>query len=102
MWRQLERLLARSRTLSSALGDVVFETPPLRGQSRHSLFQWRLKKGLDGTSLFVAFKLLPDTYAGPEGTPTNYISFDIATAERLRADLDLCIDEYHRLSGAVT
>jgi hypothetical protein len=33
----------------------------------------------------------PDGYAGPEGSPTNYISFDLATALKIRSDLDECI-----------
>ncbi|ATN35366.1 hypothetical protein ACO34A_16305 [Rhizobium sp. ACO-34A] len=34
----------------------------------------------------------PDGYAVPEGSVTNYINFDLATAVRLRDKLDECID----------
>lgn len=100
MWAPLKRLLARSKTLGPLLGDVLFETPRLRGQSSHSVFQWRVKKSLDEKSLYIALKLIPDGYAGPEGSPTNYINFDLATAVRIRADLDQCIKMARRFAGA--
>jgi hypothetical protein len=102
MWAPLRKLLARSRILGSSLGEVVFETSPVTGQSSHSLFQWRVKKGLDGNSLFVALRLVPDAYAGREESPTNYISFDIESAKQIRADLDRCIAEFYRLAAAGT
>jgi hypothetical protein len=91
MWAPIKNLLSKSKTLGSLLGDIVFETPPLKGQSSHSIFQWQVKKGLDGKSLYVCVKLRPDGYAGPEGSPMNYSSFDLATALQIRADLDECI-----------
>ncbi len=39
----------------------------------------------------------PDAYAGAEGSPTNYMMFDIETAERIKLSLDQCILEYYRL-----
>jgi hypothetical protein len=32
-----------------------------------------------------------DGSIGSEGSPTNYISFDLATALQVRADIDQCI-----------
>jgi hypothetical protein len=95
MWRQLKSFWPEAEP-----SRLRWATS--RSRHRHCAASHAILSSNGVTSLFVAFKLLPDSYAGPEGTPTNYISFDIATAERLRADLDLCIDEYHRLSGAVT
>jgi hypothetical protein len=46
---------------------------------------------LDEKSYFVCAKMKPDGYAGPEGSVTNYISFDLATALKIRADIDECI-----------
>jgi hypothetical protein len=99
MWGPLRKILARSKSLGATLGEVICETPPTKGVSSHSLFQWRVKKGLDPTSFFIALKLRADAYAGAEGSPTNYISFDIKTAEQIRADLDRCIAEYRRLTS---
>jgi hypothetical protein len=98
MWTPFRRLFARSKVLNSLLGDVVFQTPPSRGQSSHSIFQWRVKRSLDEKSLLISLKLLPDGAAGPEGSPRNYISFDLATAEQIRADLDACISKARQLA----
>src|SRR5262249_1199000 len=97
MWTPFRRLFARSKLLGSLLGDVVFETPPLKGQSSRSIFQWRVKKTLDDKSLLISLKLVPDGYAGSDGSPNNYISFDLATAEQIRADLDACISKARQL-----
>jgi hypothetical protein len=99
MWAPVRKILAKSERLSSLLGDVLFETPSLRGQSRHSVFQWRVKRSLDEHSLFVSLRLIADGYAGPESKPTSYINFDLATAERIRADLDVCIAEARQLAA---
>jgi hypothetical protein len=99
MWAPFRKFLAKSKTLGSLLGDVPFETPPLKGQSSHSVFQWRVKKNLDEKSLYVSLKLVPDGYAGPEGSPTNYINFDLATARQIKADLDDCIAMARRLAA---
>jgi hypothetical protein len=98
MWTPFRRLFARSKVLGSLLGDVVFETPPLKGQSSHSIFQWRVKKSLDEKSILISLKLIPDGYAGPEGSPRNYINFDLATAEQIKADLDICIRKARQLT----
>jgi hypothetical protein len=99
MWTAITKLLARSRVLNESLGDVVFETPEIKGASSHSFFQWRVKKNMDGGRYVVALRMLPDAYAGPQGSPTNYMHFDIESAQRLRFQLDQCIDEYYRLTG---
>jgi hypothetical protein len=91
MWAPFKKILARSKTFGSLFGDVLFETPPLKGQSPNSVFQWRVKQSLDEKSLFVSLKMIPDGYAGAEGSPTNYINFDLATAQQIKADLDDCI-----------
>ncbi|HEU0150159.1 MAG TPA: hypothetical protein VFR21_25200 [Bradyrhizobium sp.] len=98
MWTFVKQLLAKSRTLNQALGDVAFETPQIKGASSDSFLQWRVKKSVKGEQYFFALKMRPDTYAGPEGSPTSYMSFDIETAKILRSNLDRCISEYYRMT----
>jgi hypothetical protein len=97
MWNFVKKSLAQSNILNQALGDVVFGTSEIKGASSHSFFQWRIKRSVDGGQHFVALRMRPDTYAGAEGGPTNYMSFDIEAAKQLRADLDRCISECSRL-----
>ncbi|MDB5554538.1 MAG: hypothetical protein JWL86_4522 [Rhizobium sp.] len=92
----IKRFLSKLPFLNSALGDVVFETAPLKGQVSGSFFQWRIKQTGDGKGMFVGMKLRPDRYAGPEGAVTNYIELSIEAAEQARTDLDRCIAEYYR------
>jgi hypothetical protein len=92
----IKRFLSKLPFLNSALGDVVFETAPLKGQVPGSFFQWRIKQTGDGTGMFIGMKLRPDRYAGPEGAVTSYLELSIEAAEQARADLDRCIAEYHR------
>jgi hypothetical protein len=92
MWAPLKKLLARSTSFKALLGDILFESEPVKGQSSHSIFQCQVKRGLDEKSYFVCIKMKPDGYAGPEGSPTNYISFDVATALKIRSDIDECIE----------
>ncbi|MGB6397585.1 MAG: hypothetical protein WBF73_18160 [Bradyrhizobium sp.] len=99
MWAPFRNLLVKSKTLGSLLGDVLFETPPLKGQSSHSTFQWRVKKSLDEKSFYVSLKLIADGHVGPEGSPTNYINFDLATAQQIKADLDDCIAMARQLAA---
>jgi hypothetical protein len=94
----LKKLLGKIPILGSALGDVVFETLPLKGQSSKSLFQWRVKQSTDGKSYFIGLKLRPDSYAGPEGSPMNYLNLSIEAAEQAKLDLETCIAEYRRRS----
>jgi hypothetical protein len=91
MWTALKKFFSRSKNFSALFGDVLFETNPVTGQSETSSFQWRVKRGLDQKSFYIAVKMVPDGYAGPEGSATNYISFDLVTAEQIRADIDECI-----------
>src|SRR5262245_58160340 len=93
----LRKFLAKSKGLNVSLGDVTFETPEVTGQNPHSFLQWRVKKEVEGGRYFVGLRMLPDTYIGPEGSPTNYMNFDIESAQRLRFHLDRCITEYYRL-----
>ena len=97
MWAFVKTLLAKSKLLNQALGEVVFETPEIKGTSSHSFFQWRVKKAVEGDQYFVALRMCPDAHAGAEGSPTNYMNFDIETAQRLKFNLDRCIAEYYRL-----
>jgi hypothetical protein len=91
MWGPLRRLFARSDSLRALFGDVVFESETVCGQVASSQFQWQVKRGLDEKSYYVCVKMKPDGYAGPEGSPTNYINFDLPTALKIRADIDECI-----------
>jgi hypothetical protein len=99
MWAFVKKLVAKSKTLNHVFGDVVFETPEVHGDSSRSFFQWRIKKGMDGGHYFIALKMRPDAFVGSRGSPTNYMNFDIETAQRVRFDLDRCISEYYRLAG---
>jgi hypothetical protein len=82
MWSFLKKMLARSNTLNVLLGDISFTTPPQRGVSKHSFFEWCVKKSVAGDRLYVSAKIIADGYAGPEGSPTNYIGFDLDSANR--------------------
>ena len=97
MWRFFKSLLTQIGLVNASLGDVLFETPPVKGRSAHSYFQWRVKKGWDRSSLFIALKVRADAEYGIVGATTDYLSFDLATAEQIRSDLDRCISEYRRL-----
>ena len=99
MWAFVKKSLAKSKLLNQALGDVVFETPEIKGASSHSFFQWRVKKSVEGGQYFVALRMQPDTHTGADFSRTNYMNFDIETAQRLKFDLDRCISEYYRLVG---
>lgn len=99
MWKSITKFFSGSGPLGSLLGEILYETEPLQGQVSASLFQWRVKKGLDDASYFVGVKMLPDGYAGTEGSPTNYINFDLETAERIKAGLETCIAECRRLEA---
>jgi hypothetical protein len=87
----VQETLREVQKFRALFGDVLFQTNPVKGQSGHSTFQWQVKKGLDQGSFYVGVKLIADGYMGPEGSPTNYISFDLATAEQIRADIDECL-----------
>jgi hypothetical protein len=99
MWAIFRRVLGRSKNLSAVFGEVIFETPEVSGQRASSFLQWRIKQGLDGKRYLIGFRMKADAYAGAEGSPTNYMNFDIESAQRLRDQLDRCIGEYYRLQG---
>ena len=102
MWTFVKKSLARFKSLNQALGEVVFETPEIKGATSYSFLQLRIKKSVEGDQYFVALRMRPDAYAGPEGSPTNYMNFDIEAAQRLKFNLDRCISEYYRLAGDVS
>ncbi len=81
------------------LGDVLVEAQPVWGQTPEAHLQWRVKRGLDGR-LYLGAKIKADAYAGEEGRPNNFINFDLQAAEKLRAELDSCIEELRRLGAA--
>jgi hypothetical protein len=96
MWGSVKKLLGHIGSFNSLLGDVVFETPPVGGQSSSSEFEWRVKQGTDGQSLFVSLKCQPDTSFEVNNRSRMYIEFDLAAAQQVRADLDACIAELQR------
>ena len=94
MLSRLKRLMAsRSRVLNRALGDVVSEREPIQGTTRHGYAKCRIKQSVHGEQCFISVEFRPDYLAGPEGSPKNWIDFDLASAERLRDTLDFCIAE---------
>jgi hypothetical protein len=99
MWSFFRNLLARSPSLNILLGDVAYTTTAEKGLSKRSFVEWYVKRPVKGAGLYVSAKMIPDGYAGPEGSPTNYISFDLDTAIRLRDHLDECIDVVRRHSA---
>jgi hypothetical protein len=99
MWTFIRKVLGKSKTLNVVLGDVVFETPQVGGETSHSFLQWRVKTGLNGQKYWIGLKMIPDAYAGREGSPTNYMNFDIESAQLLRFQLDRCINEYYQRTG---
>jgi hypothetical protein len=96
MFKSVKKLLGHIGSFNALLGDVVFETPPVGGQTSKSEFQWRVKQGTDGRSLFVSLKCRPDSSFQVNNRTRAFIEFDLATAERVRADLDACIAELQR------
>jgi hypothetical protein len=103
MWTFLMRSLSRSESLNALMGDVVFITEHEHGFHDHSFFQWRVKNTIRGDELYVSIEMIADAYAGREGSPRNYMSFDLAKAKRLRNRLDECIqyiDEKKREGSA--
>jgi hypothetical protein len=99
VWPFVKKALSRLPSLGAALGEVVFETRPLKGQIDGSLFQWRVKRSMDAEAYFIGLKLQPDSYAGPDGSVVNYINLSIEDAEQAKADLERCIAECRMLSG---
>jgi hypothetical protein len=92
MWIPLGKLFSKSKTLNALFGDVVFTTPQVPGTSSHSFFEWRVKRSIDSTRIYIAVKMRADGSAGSQGSMTNHISFDLETAIRLRDNLNECIE----------
>jgi hypothetical protein len=93
------KLLSKSKTLNALLGDVIFTTPQEHGAYAQSSFEWRVKRSVDNTRIYIAVKMKPDGAAGMQGSMTNYINFDLETAIRLRDNLSDCIEFARRQSG---
>jgi hypothetical protein len=79
----------------------VFTTPQEHGAYARSFFEWRVKQSIDNNQMYIAVAMRPDFYAGLEGSPTNYIHFDIDTAVRLRDNLNDCIEFTRQQSKSV-
>jgi hypothetical protein len=88
MLKRLAQLLPRSATLDMALGDIVFDGEKIAGQYSRSYIQARIKASVDGSRRYLSLAMKPDAYAGPDGSPTNYLNLDLAAALQLRANLD--------------
>jgi hypothetical protein len=102
MWVFLRKLLSRSsKTLNAVFGDVVFTTPQEHGASTRSFFEWRVKRSVDNGQIYIAVAMLADASAGREGSPTNYIHFDLDSAVRLRDNLNNCIEFARQQSASV-
>jgi hypothetical protein len=92
MWSVLGKLLSQSRTLNALFGDVIFTTPQEHGAYSGSFFEWRVKRSVDSRHIYIAVKMRSDGAAGTGGSMTNYISFDLEAAIRLRDNLNECIE----------
>ena len=92
MWPVFRKLFSRSKSMNALFGDVIHVTPREHGTNSSSFFEWRVKKSLDSTQIYVSLAMIPDGYAGAAGSPTNYINFDLATATRVRDKLNECIE----------
>ena len=91
MWEGVKRWLFRSPSMNAMMGEVVFVTPPQQGRSNHSYLEWRVKRSVDGKDLFIGAPMIADGDAGPDGSVTNYIQFDLNAAIEMRDRLDACI-----------
>jgi hypothetical protein len=98
MWFFLRKLVSGSTTANLMFGEVVFVTPREHGAFAHSFFEWRVKAAVDESQVHIGLAMRADAYAGVEGSPTNYMQFDLETAERLRDRLNDCIDFVRRQS----
>ncbi len=92
MWTAFRNLFSWPDRFDGLFGDVAFRTEQETGQFQHSFLEWRVKKGLNSGELLIGLAMKPDGYAGPDGSVTNYINFDLETAVRLRDKLDECIE----------
>lgn len=94
-----KKLLSKSKTLNSTIGKVVYDTPKILGQISSAYIQVRLMEKLNHGDYVIGIKFKPDMYAGPDGSPTNYLNLDIEKAKQLSEHLDRCISRYERLVG---
>jgi len=93
MWPLFAKIIARSKGLNAQLGEVILATPQEHGIMAGTFFEWRVKKSIDGATLYIEARLLAD--ASLEST--GYIHFDIDAAIRLRDNLNYCIEEASKL-----
>jgi len=100
MWRTVRKLLSLWwQPLRAALGDVIFETQPIEGQTHLSTLQWRIKQDLETGGLYVSLKVVPDYYAGSDGRTQNYIDFTLDQALEVQKTLALCIAKFETGTG---
>jgi hypothetical protein len=99
MLSSLKKLFSRSAIANAMFGDVVFAMPREQGTASHSFLQWRVKATIDRSQIHVGLAMKADYYAGAEGSPTNYMEFDLETAVRVRDNLNECIEFVRRQGG---
>lgn len=87
MLSSIKRFLSRFPTLQAAVGDVLFETAPIRGRTSVGELSLRIKKDARGQH-YIGVKMRPDYGYGGEGSQTGFINFDIQSAQRLKLDLE--------------
>lgn len=100
MWSIAKRLISRWTPLGDAVADVIFEAPPINGQNRNSLLQWRVKRRVDSGRMLISLKLIPDYFGGPDGAVRNYIDFKPEEIEHVTKGLALCLAECERIRNA--
>ena len=102
MWSALKKKLSHWNPLANILAEVVFEAPPLRGQSKRSMLQWRVKRRADG-KLCISLKTIGEYGGGPDGSVEWYIDFSHGRHAQLVAEgLALCMAECERLEREAT
>ncbi|MEM9633297.1 MAG: hypothetical protein AAGA50_18345 [Pseudomonadota bacterium] len=92
-----KKFLSKFATLNTSMGEVVHETPKISGEVSNAYIQVRLKEKLSEDEYVVGIKFKPDMYAGPEGSPTNYLNLNIEKAKRLKKNLEICIERHEEL-----
>ncbi len=90
MLKLLAKLLPNSVS-DMAFGDIVYAGKELYGRSSKAFVQGRIKKSVDGERYYLSLLMLPDAYAGPDGSLKNYLNLDLQTAIKFRAEIELCI-----------
>ncbi|WP_069881613.1 hypothetical protein [Bosea sp. BIWAKO-01] len=92
------RLFSQFSFLKAIIGDVLFETPAIRGRTGGSI-SWRLKRDADGRC-YLGAKLNPDYAYGPEGGMTSFVNLDLQSVEQLKADLDVALVRLRQLDAS--